>query len=279
MTRGPAVLAALGAVAAALTAGPRIAHAGCHGSGGGHGGGAQGGGHGAAVSRCTDDSDVIGLRHCTGFGAWARNLRYPHLTIEAGAMVRRFGSLLDDQTGSVSHGAESFAYRVIQSGSTARPRDTAVLSTMRATIGWTRAVYSAAEVDLGGLAQQGTMQTEMMSTGAFGAPQLAQEHGLIVESLAVVGVHGSLGFGGIGVELAGGMRAVSYGFHSSYHDCQSSTSITAVGAVGEARARGELWLSPWLSAGAVVGTSVIERGAWMGGMYLGVHSRAFGGER
>jgi hypothetical protein len=283
--RVPAVLlAALGA-AAVLTAGARIAHAGCHGSGGGSGGGGgggggRGGGHGSVSSRaCADDSDVVGLRHCTGFAAWARDLHYPHLIIEAGAMVRQFGSLLDHQTGSVSHGAESFAYRVVQSGTTRRARDTAVLSTMRASLVLSRAVYSGVEVDLGGLAQPGAAQTEMMSTGAFGSPELAQQHGLIVDTLGLVGVHGSVGPAGIGVELAGGVRAVSYGFHSSYHDCQGSTSISAVGTVGEARARGELWLSPWITAGAVVGTSVLERGAWMGGLYLGFHSRAFGGDR
>jgi hypothetical protein len=101
----------------------------------------------------------------------------------------------------------------------------------------------------------------------------------VVSSLGVVGVHGATGAGGVGVELAGGVSAVSYSFHSSYHDCEQATSVTAYAPVAEARARGELWLSPWLTAGVTVGASVLERGAWIGGLYLGVHSRAFGGER
>jgi hypothetical protein len=119
----------------------------------------------------------------------------------------------------------------------------------------------------------------MMSTGAFGAPDLRQERGFLVDSFGVVGVRGATGSGGLGVELVGGMRAVSYSFHSSYHDCEQSTSITALGGVAEARVRGELWLGPWLTAGATLGASLLERNSWMGGIYLGVHTRAFGGDR
>jgi hypothetical protein len=140
-------------------------------------------------------------------------------------------------------------------------------------------VYGGIEVDLGGVTQPGEAATEMMTTGAFGSPDLRQDRGFLVDSLGVVGVHAAAGFGGVGAELAGGVRAVSYRFQSSYHDCQQATGVTALGPVGEARARGELWLSPWLAAGVMVGTSFLERGAWMGGIYLGAHSRAFGGDR
>ena len=75
------------------------------------------------------------------------------------------------------------------------------------------------------------------------------------------------------------MRTVSYSFQSSYHLCQQATSVMVFAPVAEARARGELWLSPWLTAGVTLGTSVLETHAWMGGLYLGVHTRAFGGER
>jgi len=188
--------------------------------------------------------------------------------------------LLGSQTGSVLHGAESFAYRVIQpAGSAAHPLDTAVLSTIRASVVLPRGLYSGLEVDLGGLAQTGHAATEMMSTGSFGSPQLAQDRGFVFDSLGVVGVHGATGFGGLGVELAGGVRTVSYRFQSNYHDCEQSTSVRALGAVAEARARGELWLGPWLTAGVTVGASLLERNAWMGGVFVGVHSRAYGGDR
>jgi hypothetical protein len=274
------VVAVAGGVAGAvLGPGIRIAEAGCHGSGGGggHGGGGHGGGgHSSRGSACEEPSDVVGFRHCRSFAAWS--LHFPHLIIEAGAAVRRFGTLLDSQTGSVAHGGESFSYRVVQTAGS-RPLDTAVTSMLRAGFGLAHGLYTGLEVDLGGLAQSPRASTEMMSTGVFGTPDVEPRRGLLVDSFGVVGLHGAIGSGGLGVELAGGLRTVSYSFHSSYHDCAQSTSITAFAPAAEARARGELWISPWLTAGITVGTSVLERNAWMGGVYLGVHSRAFGGDR
>ncbi|HEX8111620.1 MAG TPA: hypothetical protein VF516_28010, partial [Kofleriaceae bacterium] len=230
-----------------------------------------------ATGGCKDTSDVVGLRRCTRFAAWAKNLEYPQLILEGGALVRRFPSLLGSQIGSVTHGVESFSYRMIQPASVHR-FDTALLASVRVSIGLSRAVYGGLEVDLGGITRPGPA-AEMASTGVFGSPDVQPGHGLLVDSLGVVGVRAATGFGALGVELAGGLRAVSYSFHSSYHDCQQSTSVNALAAVGEARARGELWLGPWLTAGVTLGTSVLERNAWMGGVYLGVHSRAFGGNR
>lgn len=267
----------IAAAALVPVAQPQIAHAGCHGGpGGGSSGGSGGGSHGAQA--CADTNDVIGFRHCTKFGAWATNLRRPHIIVEGGAIVRQFGSLLDHQTGSVTHGTESFAYRVIAQPRS-RPLDTAVLSTLRASASLSHGLYAAVEVDLGGLTQAGRAATEMLSTGSFGSPELRQDRGFLVDSLGTIGIHGAMHAGGLGVELAGGMRAVSYSFQSNYLTCQQATSITALAPVAEARVRGELWLSPWITAGVTIGTSVIEKGTWMGGLYLGVHTRAFGGER
>jgi hypothetical protein len=275
----PALLTAA-ALAALAAPGGRIAHAGC---GGGAAGGAAGGAGGSswylrATNGCESDSDVVGLRRCRRFAAWAKSLESPQIIVEGGALFRRFPSLLGSQLGSVTHGLESFTYRMVQPAG-ARRFDTAVLSSLRAGVGLSRAVYAGLEVDLGRVRQSGTVSAEAASAGVFGSPDLQPGHGLLVDSLGVVGVRAATGFGALGVELAGGLRAVSYSFHSSYHDCLQATSISALAAVVEARARGELWLTPWLAAGAMLGTSVLERNAWMGGVYLGVHSRAFGGDR
>jgi len=236
------------------------------------------GGAGLPGQRCEETSDVVGYRQCTKFGAWGMNTRVPHLTIEGGVLVRQFVSRLDGQIGTFSHGSESFSYRAI-TGAPSRVLDTAVLSTLRANIGLSHGLYAAAEVDLGGLAAPGRAATEMMSSGVFGDPELRQDGGFVVDSLATVGLRSSGHAGSLAVELSGGMRAVSYGFHSRYHDCVAASSVLAYAPVAEARARGELWLSPWLTAGVTVGTSVLEARTWMGGLYLGVHTRAFGGGR
>jgi hypothetical protein len=201
--------------------------------------------------------------------------RLPPLIFESGAEVRRFTSLLGGQDGSVSHGNETFAYRVVSQPALRRPLETAVLSTMRVSGVMAHGLYAAVEVDLGGVVQSPAVATEMMSSGAFGAPQLTQQHGFIADSLGAFGIRGAGRTGAFGVELAGGVRVISYGFASSYHDCSSTTDVLATAAVAEVRARGELWLGPWVTAGATVGTSVLERGAWMAGFYVGVHGRSF----
>jgi hypothetical protein len=285
----------IAAAALAPVVRPYLAEAGsCHGGSSG-GGSSSGSGHSgsgdayyhpglyqnarvAPQAPCEDASDVVGYRRCTKFGAWAKNLRIPHIVIEGGAVVRQFGSLLGSQTGSVIHGNESFAYRVLAQPQS-RQLDTAVLSTLRAGIGLPHGFYTAVEVDLGALAQPGRASTEMMTSGSFGSPELQQQRGFVVDSVGTIGVHGATHAGGLGVELAGGLRAVSYSFHSSYHDCEGTTRIRAFAPIAEARVRGELWLSPWLTAGVIAGTSVIEQHSWMGGVYLGVHTRSFGGDR
>jgi hypothetical protein len=277
-------LRAIVAAALLVTLGaPRAAEAGSCGGGGG-GGSRGGGGHSGGGSThighapdCEDTSDVVGYRHCRKFGTWGLSQRSPRFFFDAGILVRRFDSLLGNQSGTVAHGAESFTYRVL-APTGGRPLDTAVLSTMRVGAGLPHGLYTALEVDLGGLAQPGRAATEM-STGELGTPSFRQHRGLIVDSLGAVGVHGSTHGGMLGLELAGGMRAVFYAFHSSYLGCEQGTSVSAYAPIAEARVRGELWLSPWLTGGVTAGTSVLESGTWMGGIYLGVHTRAFDGQR
>jgi hypothetical protein len=246
--------------------------------GGHHGGVPYGTTHYVVTSECEDESDVVGYRRCKKYGDWGTNLRVPHVLIEGGVAVRQFGTLLGSQSGTVLHGAEQFSYRVAMPSS-ATSVDTAVLSTLRIGAGLSHNLYAAAEVDGGAIAQPAAATMEMADTGVFGSPDLSQRRGFVVDALAAVGFRGATHAGGLGVEFAGGLRTAWYNFHSSYHDCEQSTSVSGFAPVAEVRARGELWLSPWLTAGATIGTSVLERHTWMGGLYLGVHTRAFGGDR
>ena len=59
----------------------------------------------------------------------------------------------------------------------------------------------------------------------------------------------------------------------------NARAIVANRSVVEARARAELWVSPWLTAGVSVGSNVLEKNDWMAGLYFGIHSRAFAGTR
>jgi hypothetical protein len=114
-----------------------------------------------------------------------------------------------------------------------------------------------------------------MSEGVYGAPTLRQGSGVVFGGLGLFGIRIPGHRGAISLEAAGGSRIVSYSFRSSYHDCKDAVSIDTVSAVIEGRARGELWVSPWLTAGATLGASAIHTRDWIAGMYLAVHNRPY----
>jgi hypothetical protein len=266
---------------------------GSSGGGGGSSGGGGGGGDSSSDSSsssyssdsspsagsCIDDTDVHGFRHCTKFGAWGKNLRIPRLFLEAGSSVRNFGSGIGERTGSVQHGAERFSYRVVMPGAESSPTDVAVTSNLRLGFGVGRGLYSGLEFEIGGVVSAAAANAEMTTSGTFGSPSLSQGRAVYLGFAGLAGYRVSGGLGSLAIEGAGGLRSVRYNFESSYHLCETSETFVSTTSVIEARARGELWLSPWLTAGAQLGTNVLDRGDWMAGLYLGVHSRAFAGTR
>ena len=228
---------------------------------------------------CSDGTDVHGYRHCTRFGAWGRNMRLPRIFFEAGTSMRSFPSALGGSTGSIQHGAEAFSYRVVMPTSDGAQRDVAVMSNLRVGFGISRHLYSGLEIEFGGLASPASANAEMTSTGTFGSPNVEQQHGIVAGVAAIGGYRISGGRGSLAIEGAGGERSVSYHFASAYHDCETSSTITAMRTVVEARARAELWLSPWVTAGVSVGSNVLQQSDWNAGLYLGLHTRAFAGSR
>jgi hypothetical protein len=266
------------AIAIALVVGARaqVASAGHCGGGGGGGGHASGGGGGGPVASCSDSSDIVGYRQCTKFGAWSNTLLLPEIFVELGVEAQRFTSQLGDSDGSLAHGGEQFSYRII-----APPRDagadTAVITKLRIGVGLGRTLYMGGELGVGGLVAVAPADAEMTSAGVFGRPDLAQRRGVAADLLGFVGARGSVGNAVLSVELAGGGRSVAYRFESTYHDCDQSTFVTTFAGVAEARARAEHWLGPRFAAGAVLGTSLVDRASWSAGVFLGFHTRAFGG--
>jgi hypothetical protein len=228
---------------------------------------------------CVDDTDVVGFRKCKKFGTWARVMSWPRMFVELGTSVRQFGSGLGARSGTVAHGSERFAFHTVM----AQPEsveDTAVVSVMRAGVGIGRGgAYAAGELELGGLTSPAAATAEMTTSGSFGSPTVVQERGFAIGGLGVAGYRATLGKASLAFEGAAGVRSVEYHFASAYQDCAQTTSISDTRGVVEARVRAETWLGPWISAGATVGSSVISRGDWMAGAYLGFHSRAFGGGR
>lgn len=274
-------------LALSVIAAPRAHASSCHGGGGGGGGSSSSGGGGGSYSSssssggsttssaCTESTDIEGYRECARFGTWGFALQMPRITIETGMAVRRFANNLGGASGSVTHGDERFTYRVVMPGRR-EALDTTVSWTARGTVG-SRHLYAGLEVELGGVTDTAAAGTQMESVGAFGNPTLTQDSGIAFGAYGVAGARMSSTRGALAAELASGVRTISYQFASTYHDCQQTSMIDDTRGVVEARVRGELWVSPWLSVGATVGSSMIARDDWMAGVYMSAHSRAYGG--
>lgn len=225
---------------------------------------------------CSPADEIHGLRQCSKFGAWHLNLVLPRIFIEMGTNVRQAASGLDATHGEVTHGDESFAYRVVMP---ARMDETMVTTTLRLGVMNRHGIYGMLEGEIGGIVGGAGASTEMAATGTFGSPQLEQHGGLVVGGYGVAGARAALGRATLAVELAGGVRSRMYSFDSTYHGCETSSSISVSRGVVDARVRGELWSGPWFALGATAGANLVERGDWMMGVYFGLHSRAYAGSR
>ena len=227
---------------------------------------------------CIDDTDVHGFRKCTKFGTWGNSTRLPRIWVELGTSMRSFDTSLSDHSGSITHGSESFAYRVTMPAADPQ-RDVAAMTTARFGFGINRHFYSGLEAEIGGIVAPAHARTEMTGTGNFGAPVVEQGRGLVVGFTGVGGYRASSKLGSLALEGAGGLRSVRYSFDSSYHNCETTETIAVTRGVVEARARGELWLNPWVTLGASLGTNVLAKNDWSAGLFFGFHSRAFAGSR
>jgi hypothetical protein len=83
----------------------------------------------------------------------------------------------------------------------------------------------------------------------------------------VAGLHGGAQTVKIGAELAAGARIV---------DDHRGNGEQGEGVL-EARARGDIWLTPWFTVGVDAGVSLLDRGEWFMGFCIGIHSYSFGG--
>ena len=254
-------------------------------SGGGGGGStsdssdSNGGGVAASEPPCIDDTDVVGYRQCTKYGAgWALHSRAPRIFLEVGSNVRNFdGGMSSARTGTVWHGAEQFMVRMSTPEGSAG-RAAAVTSTFRVGAAIGKSMYAGIEGELGGMTSS-PATAEMSNAGVFGMPDVDAQTPMVFGGAAIVGGRVSSGRASLAIEGAGGVRDVRYRYSSSYHNCEDMTIVDVVQPVLEARARAELWVNPWLTLGAQAGANVATRGDWMTGVFLGVHSRAFAGGR
>jgi hypothetical protein len=226
-----------------------------------------------AAPACIDDTDVVGYKQCTKFGQrWGMHPRVPRFSVEMGTNIRQFAGT--SGTGSVWHGAENFAFRMVTP--TSSEGATAIASTLRMGVGLPHGLYTGIEGEFGALTTApGNFQ--MSDVGTFGTPEVTERSAMLFGGTAFLGTRISSGRLSLALEGAGGVRSVRYRATSTYHNCVDTATVTATQGVLEARARAELWLNPWFTLGAQAGANVVAKGDWMTGVFIGIHNRAFGG--
>lgn len=198
---------------------------------------------------CSHDGGIVGRRSCPPYGMWGAALESPYVLIRIGVNMRR----LARAPGPAQNAA---AERSSQPTPTPLPPD----------IGGADDSYSIAEsinIATSQISYIG-FEVEISPTADENLPAGARTFAAGAQLL--FGLHGGTHFLKLGAELAAGYRVVDTKY--SYTDDEP---------VLEARAHGDLWLTPWLTAGAMLGTSVLDRGEWVSGIQLGFHTYAYGG--
>ena len=199
------------------------------------------------VAHCDETTDILGMRECTPFGTWSQNLRFPSVFIDTGMHVR------------------SLPVMVYGSGMAQRASAMAAMGELRVGVDLPLHLYAAGEVELGSATAPDTGDLSALRTD--GEMSTGSASGMFLGGYGVLGARFGTHAGLLALEAAAGAR------HVSGLITDASTGVV------EARARAEVWLGPWITLGGTLGTSVLERGDWMTGVYVGLHSRAFAGGR
>ncbi|HEY3807782.1 MAG TPA: hypothetical protein VGL61_34595 [Kofleriaceae bacterium] len=191
------------------------------------------------VPQCVDTNDVVGYRRCPEYGAWGENLIAPYVFVDIGFNVWHF--TLPQNNPPVARAASS----IMQPPASTSSEEHALTYDERVGVGFRYGLYVAFDFEI----------------GAFGSQPSSSD----LLALVSAGLDHRFGPITLGGELTGGVLAYS--------------SDTVPGLIGEGvldvRGRADLWLTPWLTIGGVLGKSVLGAG-WMGGVMLGFHTHAFG---
>jgi hypothetical protein len=190
---------------------------------------------------CVNDSGVVGDRACPEFGKWGTAREHAYTIATIGFHVR-----------VLPRAPRDIIARTTAETPTAGGDDVSQTFAEGVTFEVVRPLYLGLEVEIG-MSDVGTVDasSRAVRVGGFG----------------LVGLHVPLGPLAISGELAAGGRLV---------ETLRSDPIDGDGVL-EARVRAMLWLTPWLTGGGVLGTSLVNEGEWMAGVQLSFHSWSFGG--
>jgi len=192
---------------------------------------------------CRDENDVVGYRHCATFGQWGSPAREIQLVLGAGIGIRR-----------ATAASAPVASRTVVDGGRTPGSDVIATSDFRVTAA-KRGFYGGIEVEIGDLTRR------------------AYHYGGFLQGGALLGVEAPVGPFELGVEALVAGRSTRRG------SVDHPATPPDLAPVVEVRARVDVWLSPWLTMGGVLGSGLLDRSEWIGAVVVGFHSRAFGGER
>lgn len=241
------------------------------------GGGDSSGGSFDFGGSSDDDSSSSSAEPCVGpcadYKAWQQR-HAPAVTLDIGVGVRSIASPLGAANGTVTHDMQSFAYRVVgPAAQPAAPLDTAVIAQLRIGAPLRYHLYVAGELE-GGALTTSRVRTEMMTSGELGTPTLTAGSTALIGAAGVLGIGGRIGGVDLGIEVAGGVRGLSYAYDSTYLSCETTSSISAAQAVVEGRARASMWLSPRMSLTVLAGKSALDEGM-VGGFAIGFTNQPY----
>lgn len=195
--------------------------------------------------RCLLEDGIVGRRSCPEYGVWGEALEGPYVLVRLGMnmrhLPRRTAMPSTSQRGTMPPPAMG-----------AGGSDTSYTMVEQISVATSRVSYLGVEMELS------PITSDSLVPGA----RTYEAGGQLV-----AGLHGGAQTLKIGAELAAGARIV---------DDHRGQGEQGEGVL-EARARGDIWLTPWFTVGADAGVSLLDRGEWFMGFCLGIHSYSYGG--
>jgi hypothetical protein len=206
----------------------------------------------AGHNHCQERSTTLGRRLCTRFGAWSGITRLPPITAEVTVGVRTLPA--------PPAASPAGAARATESGDASPAMMTAPGAGMRWSVGVGRGLYLGVGTEGGPIGVVASATADGLGPVGFYAMGLV--HG---------GLRRRIGRVQLAAELAVGAAIVPV--VESVEPGQDPNTAANARLVLEGRVRADLWLNPWITAGAFAGTAVDGRGT-VGGLQLGLHIRA-----
>lgn len=194
---------------------------------------------------CPTEDGVVGRRSCPEYGVWGAARESPYATITFGVNFRHL------------------------------PRKAAIDQPVLQ-----RSISTPTTVDLGGSDLSYSLMEQVVASitdhlyagfeveiSPTDADAVSGARLLAAGSQLLVGFQGGTKFIKLGIEAAGGGRLIV----SEQSDDDDSELVL------EGRARADIWLTPWITIGGALGSSFLNRGEWMAGVYFAAHTYSFGG--